>query len=146
MSEIRSNAERLRAAYENWERTLGVDTEPFFALMDDTIEMGSVLDPPELHEMAANHSGPGRVRDYFAALKRDWQMIEFPCERIVEQGDTVVWIGHCSFRNRFTDSVVRTPKVDIWTFRGDRAVRFFELYDTLGFARASGMLEAFATR
>lgn len=146
MSELQSNAARIRAAYENWERTLGDDTQPFFALMDEGIEMGSVLDPPGLHEMATDHRGRGRVRDYFAALKRDWEMLDFPCERIVEQGDTVVWIGHCSFRNRFTDIVVRTPKVDIWTFRGDRAVRFFELFDTLGFARASGMLEAFATR
>jgi len=146
LSETPSNAERLRAAYENWERTLGRDPEPFIALMDENLVMHSVLNPPELHEMATDHGGMARVRDYFAALTRDWQMIEFPCERIVEQGDTVVWIGRCKWRNRHTDLVVNTPKVDIWTFREGRAVAFMEMFDTLGFARGSGMLEAFSQR
>ena len=40
--------------------------------------------------------------------------------------------------------VASTPKVDIWTFRDGRAVRMFEMYDTLAFARAAGLLQQLA--
>ena len=144
MTDTHSNAGRVGAAYENWQASLGRDPEPFLALMGEDFEMTSVLDPPDLHELAADHRGPDRVRDYFAALDADWEMIDFPTERVVEQGDTVVWIGRCTWRNRHTGIVVSTPKVDIWTFRDGEAVRMFEIYDTLGFARGAGMLPQLA--
>ena len=144
MTEAGSNAGRVRGAYERWQDTLGRDPEPFLDLMGEDYEMASVLDPPDRHELAPNHRGLDRVHDYFAALDADWEMIEFPTEQVVEQGDTVVWIGRCSWRNRHTGIVVSTPKVDIWTFGDGRAVRMFEIYDTLGFARAAGMLPQLA--
>ena len=137
MSTAPSNTDRVRAAYEHWEATRGADPEPFFALVGDDFVMSSVLDPPDLHELAADHAGLDRVRDYFAALEADWEMVDFPTEQVVEQGDTVVWIGRCTWRNRNTGVVAATPKVDIWTFRDGQAVRVFEMFDTLGFARAS---------
>jgi ketosteroid isomerase-like protein len=139
-----SNAELIRAAYAHWEETLGSDPEPFLALVADDFEMTSVLDPPDLHELARDHYGLDRVRDYFAALAADWEMIDFPTEQIVEQGGTVIWIGRCTWRNRHTGRVVTTPKVDIWSFSGGRAVRMFEMFDTLAFVRAAGMLPKLA--
>jgi ketosteroid isomerase-like protein len=144
MSETPSNAERIRAAYENWEQSRGSDPEPFFALVGEDFTMASVLDPPDLHELACDHCGLDRVRDYFAALDADWEMIDFPTGQIVEQGDTVVWIGNCTWRNRRTGSVAATPKVDIWTFRDGRAVRMFEMFDTLAFVRGAGLLQQLA--
>jgi len=137
-----SNAARVRAAYEQWHISRGRDPVPFFALADDGIEMGSVLDPPELNNLARCHRGIQRMRDYFTALAAEWEMIEFPTEQVVEQGDTVVWIGRCVWRNRHTGVTVATPKVDIWTFREGKAVRFFEMFDTLGFARGMGIMLA----
>jgi ketosteroid isomerase-like protein len=139
-----SNAELIRAAYTHWEQSLGHDPEPFFALIAEDFTMASVLDPPDLHELARDHYGLDRVRDYFAALDADWEMIEFPTERVVEQGETVVWIGRCTWRNRHTGRLVTTPKVDIWTFREGHAVRMFEMFDTLAFVRAAGMLPQLA--
>ena len=144
MSTAPSNAERIRAAYEQWEQSRGGDPEPFIALVAEDFTMASVLDPPELHELACDHCGLDRVRDYFAALDADWEMIDFPTGQIVEQGDTVVWIGNCTWRHRHTGSVAATPKVDIWTFRDGRAVRMFEMFDTLAFARGAGLLQQLA--
>jgi ketosteroid isomerase-like protein len=140
MNDAASNAARVSAAYHAWQDNLGSDPEPFIALIGEDFTMASVLDPPDLHELAADHDGIDRVRDYFAAIEADWEMIDFPTEQVVEQGDTVVGIGRCTWRNRHTGAVVATPKVDVWTFRDGRAVRMFEMFDTLGFARASGML------
>ena len=138
------NADRIRAAYANWQDTLGRDPEPFIALMGERFEMASVLDPPHLTELARNHRGLERVRDYFAALDADWEMIDFPTEKVVEQGDTVVWIGRCTWRNRHTGIVVGTPKVDIWTFEGGQAVGMLEMFDTVAFARGAGLLPQLA--
>ncbi|HEY6814226.1 MAG TPA: nuclear transport factor 2 family protein [Croceibacterium sp.] len=144
MSDDLSNGARVRAAYEHWAGSLGSDAEPFFALVTDDFVMASVLEPPELHEMACDHCGPAHLREYFAALEADWEMVEFPTERVVEQGDTVVWIGRCTWRNRHTGLVETTPKVDVWTFRGDRAVHLLEMFDTLAFVRGAGMLPQLA--
>ena len=144
MNDSSSNAERIRAAYAHWEQNLGTDAEPFLALVAEDFEMASALDPTELHELACDHCGLDRVREYFAALEADWEMIDFPTEQVVEQGDTVVWIGNCTWRNRHTGSVAATPKVDIWTFREGQAVRMFEMFDTLAFVRGAGMLQQLA--
>ena len=144
MNDTPSNGSRVRDAYERWEQSLGSDPEPFLALVSEDFTMASVLDPPELHEMACDHRGLDRVRDYFAALDADWEMIDFPAERVVEQGDTVVWIGRCTWRNRHTGRIATTPKVDIWTFHDGHAVRMFEMFDTLAFARGAGMLPQLA--
>ncbi len=136
----------MSAAYEAWQDSPGRGPEPFIALIGEDFAMASVLDPPDLHEVAADHNGVEQVRNYFAAIDADWEMIDFPTERVVEQGDTVVWIGRCTWRNRHTGAVVATPKVDIWTFRGGSAVQMFEMFDTLGFARASGMLPQLAAQ
>ena len=72
MTAAPSNGDLVRAAYEHWEKTLGLDPEPFFALVADDFTMASVLDPPDLHELAKDHYGLDRVRDYFAALQHNW--------------------------------------------------------------------------
>ena len=144
MSTNPSNGDLVRKAYEQWEQNLGSDPEPFLKLVSDDFVMSSVLDPPDLHELARDHFGLDRVRDYFAALAADWEMIDFPTERVVEQNDTVVWIGRCTWRNRHTGRLATTPKVDIWTFADGRAVRMFEMYDTLAFVRGAGMLPQLA--
>jgi ketosteroid isomerase-like protein len=139
-----TNAERIRSAYEQWHQSKGHDPVPFLELADPAIEMGSVLNPPELSAMAEARHGRDRMRDYFAALVAEWDMVEFPTDKVVEQDDTVVWIGRCTWRNRHTGRLAMTPKVDIWTFREGRAVRMFEMFDTLAFVRAAGLLPQIA--
>ncbi len=140
-----TNAARVRAAYEKWEQSLGGDPEPFLELVADDFTMASVLDPPDLHELARDHYGLDRVREYFAALDADWEMIDFPTEQVVEQDDTVVWIGRCTWRHRHTGLLATTPKVDIWTFRDGRAVRMFEMFDTLAVVRGAALLPQLAS-
>ena len=35
---------------------------------------------------------------------------------------------------------IDTPKIDVWTFRNGKAVRFFEMFDSLGFARTASLI------
>ena len=51
----------------------------------------------------------------------------------------MVWIGRCHWRNKHDGKELDTPKIDVWTFRNGKAVRFFEMFDSLGFARAASL-------
>ncbi len=130
MPDTPSNADRIRAAYAHWQETLGQDAEPFFALMDERVEMGSVLGPSDLDALAEDHRGLAGVRAYFDALAANWggEMIDFPTERVVEDRATR-WCGSAAAAGATGTPhvVVSTPKVDIWTFREGRAVQFFEM-------------------
>jgi ketosteroid isomerase-like protein len=132
--------DQLADAYRQWRETRGMSPEPFLDLMSDDIEMRSVLEPALPDDLAAHRKSQGEAREYFAVVQRDWEMIDFPQERIVADGDTVVWIGRCAWRHRRTGAEIDTPKVDIWTFEGGKAVRFMEMFDSLGFARTAELL------
>ena len=109
-------------------------------LFDDQIEMHSVLEPNVQHELARVQRSREDTKNYFRELLDNWEMVDFPTEKIVADGDTVVWIGRCHWRNKHDGKELNTPKIDVWTFRNGKAVRFFEMFDSLGFARAASLI------
>lgn len=131
-----SPADRIRATYARWHETRGASAEDYLAMMAPDIEMRSVLGPDVPDTIAGPTIGLDAARAYFNALRRDWEMIAFPTERIVAQSDIVIWIGRCHWRNHASRSEVDSPKVDIWHFRDGKAVRLLEMFDSLAFARA----------
>jgi ketosteroid isomerase-like protein len=132
--------DQLKSAYENWRRTKGGNLDEVLNLFDDRIEMHSVLEPGVKHELARVQTSREDTKAYFRELLDNWEMIDFPTEKVLADGDTVVWIGRCHWRNRKDGNVLDTPKIDVWTFRNGKAVRFFEMFDSLGFARAASLL------
>jgi uncharacterized protein len=133
-------ADQVADAYRQWRETRGRNADQVIAMMADEIEMRSVLDPGLPDDLAADRRTREEARDYFAVLARDWEMIDYPEDRIVGDGDTVVWIGRCHWRHRQSGREINSPKVDIWTFRDGKAVRFLEMFDSLGFARTVGLV------
>ncbi|HVQ06970.1 MAG TPA: nuclear transport factor 2 family protein [Allosphingosinicella sp.] len=132
------NLAALEHAYARWSNTKGGSAEEVLALFDDRIEMRSVLSPELPSELAGSHLLKEQAADYFAALARDWEMIYCDVYQFIADGDDVVMVGRCAWRNRATGAEVDTPKVDIWHFENGRATRFMELFDSLAFARAVG--------
>lgn len=132
--------DQLKSAYDNWRRTKGGNLDEVLDLFDDQIEMHSVLEPGVKHELARVQTSREDTKKYFRELLDNWEMIDFPTEKILADGDTVVWIGRCHWRNKKDGNVLDTPKIDVWTFRNGKAVRFFEMFDSLGFARAASLL------
>jgi uncharacterized protein len=135
-----SNLERLRGAYARWGGTKGGNVDEIIDLFDDEIEMHSALPADVDDPVAGTHVRREQATQYFEGLLRDWEMISFDVDRFIvgEGGDEIVMVGRCAYRNKATGNVVDTPKVDIHTFKGGKVVRFQEVYDTLGFARALG--------
>ena len=125
--------------YTKWRETKGGNLDQVLGLFDDRIEVHSVLEPNVQHELARVQRSREDTRNYFCELLDNWDMIDFPTERIVADGDTVVWIGRCHWLNKHDGKELNTPKIDVWTFRNGKAVRFFEMFDSLGFARAANL-------
>ncbi|MET1112818.1 MAG: nuclear transport factor 2 family protein [Allosphingosinicella sp.] len=131
----------LRGAYRRWRETRGGNADEILALFDDRVEMRSVLGADLPSELAGTHRSRAEAADYFAALARDWEMLDYVVDQFVadgEYGDDVVMIGRCAWRHRATGAVVDSPKVDIWHFEFGKVTRFTEMFDSLAFARAVG--------
>ena len=141
-AENNANVIALRAAYRRWRDTKGGNAEEILALFDVKVEMRSVLSPEDVpSELAGIHRTREQAAEYFAALARDWEMVDYVVDQFVadgEYGDDVVAIGRCAWRHRATGTLVDTPKVDIWHFEFGKATRFTEMFDSLAFARALG--------
>lgn len=71
-------------------------------------------------------------------LTNDRAMIDYVVDHYVAQDDRVVVIGHTAWRNKRTNKVTDTPKVDVWRFdESGKAIEFFEYYDTAGIVAAA---------
>ena len=132
--------DQVTEAYRTWRESRGSNVDEVIEMMADEIEMRSVLDPALPDDLAADRKTRDEARQYFEILSRDWEMIDYPQEKIVADGDTVVWIGCCHWRHKPTGREINSPKVDIWTFRDGKAVKFMEMFDSLGFASTTGLI------
>ena len=136
-----SNLATLEAAYRRWGESKGGSVDEVLDLFADHIEMRSVLTADVPHEISGTHSSKDEARTYFEGLLKDWEMLSFEAERFIEGvgGEDIVMVGRCAWRHRTTRAEVATPKVDIWRFENGKAVLFYELFDTLAFARGVGL-------
>ena len=132
--------EQLRAAYAEWSDTHAASPDAFLALMSEEVALGSVIDRYTGDAMAERFHSLDGARAYLSAITDNWEMLEHETEQTVAEGDTIVWIGRCRWRNRASGAEVATPLVDIWRFdeRG-KAVSFYEIYDSLAFAQATAL-------
>ena len=137
------NLENLRSAYDNWHETKGGNVDEIMDLFDDHVEMRSALTPDVPDAVAGVHLHREQAGEYFEGLLRDWEMQYYHVERFIvgEDGKEIVAICRCAWRNRKTGQVIDTPKIDVHSFNDEgKVVRFQEVYDTLGFARALGIV------
>ncbi len=74
--------------------------------------------------------GRAAAEKYFAELARDWEMLFYEPHEFIVDGDRVVMVGRCGWRHRGTGKAVESPIINLWRFRGDKAIEFFEFYDT----------------
>jgi len=135
------NVAALERAYARWRDSKGASADEVLALFDDNVEMRSVLSPELPDDFAAFRITKIEAEDYFAVLARDWEMLSFDVDRFIADGDDVVMVGRCAWRHRHNGAEVDTPKVDIWRFENGKVTHFFEMFDSLAFARAVGLVQ-----
>jgi len=135
------NVAALQTAYRRWSDTRGGSASEVLELFAEEIEMRSLLDPELPSGLAGTHRSRAEAAAYFEALSRDWEMLYYEVERFIAEGEEVVMVGRCGYRNKMTGREVHTPKLDLWHFQDGRAIRFSEYFDTLGFATAADAAE-----
>jgi uncharacterized protein len=125
-----SNVDKLRQAYQAWHAARGKSTDMWYDLLSDDVTLRSVADgAPEMEFSVARHGKDG-VREYFAGLDRDWEMLFYHADEFVADGDRVVMIGRCGWRHKGTGKEVESPIAGYWKFRDGKAVEYFDFYDT----------------
>ncbi len=131
MSVETQNVEILKRAYRRWSESRGASADDWLAICADQIAFGSLAQGnSEGAKYLTHYQNKAALKDYFAGLARDWEMIEYVADQFVAQGDRVVMLGRCAYKYKKTGKVVWTPKADSWRFAGGKAVEFYEYYDT----------------
>jgi uncharacterized protein len=131
MSDEAHNVEVLKAAYDKWAQSKGASADYWMEICDNNIAFGSLAQgAPKAADYLTSYSKRETLKDYFAGLSRDWDMLDWRTEKYIAQGDSVVVISQISWRFKKTGKVVSTPKADVWKMSGGKAVEYFEYYDT----------------
>jgi uncharacterized protein len=124
----------LRERYERFSRG---DLEGALDLWtDDFVWEGS--NSPDLPG-SGTHEGKQAAMQVLQQAVGAWDRFELTPDEFLEQGDTVVVLGHTDLAKG--DRSDRLPVVHIWRFRGDDEIcRFQFLTDTLASARMLGIV------
>lgn len=84
----------------------------------------------EFVPLAGKRDGRYAVREFFAMVARDQEVLEFEPREFVAQGDKVVSLGHYKWRVKDTGREFASDFVHIFTVRDGKIVAFREHFDT----------------
>lgn len=136
MTNAAANKAILKRAYESWDHSKGKALEELIAVFSEDVEFGSLAEGAEPATFTKMAVGKPAVRGYFNELLAHWSMNDYKITDMIAEGDRVVAVGSTSWTCRDTDKTINTPKVDVWTFREGKAVKFYEYFDTAGMLKA----------
>ena len=127
------NVEILRGAYAAFGRG---DMEA----VADTWEADIEFAGPNSSRMpgAGPHRGKAEVARLFTGMRDRWEGLVLSPDEFVEQGETVVVLGHLEGRAKATGTDVKVPFVHVWRMREGKAYRGQALTDTAVVADALG--------
>ena len=124
------NVATLKQAYQLWSINKEQAFDHWLALMGENVTWRSMANGAQGMEFTVSRSSKDGVRQYFQTLAKEWEMLSYDADEFIAQGDRVVMVGRCAWRNRRTLKTVKTPKVDIFRMKDGTIVDFFEVYDT----------------
>ncbi len=131
MADEAVNVEILKPVYQRWGDSKGASVDEWMKLCADTIAFGSLAQgASEGARYLTAYNSRSALKDYFAGLARDWEMLDWRTDQFIAQGDRVVVLVQCKWKYKKTGKVVSTPKADVWRFANGKAVEFYEYYDT----------------
>jgi ketosteroid isomerase-like protein len=86
---------------------------------------------------SGRHEGKQAAIEVLQQAVGAWDKFELTADEFIEQGDTVVVLGHTDVAKGAASA--RLPVVHIWRYRGEQIARLQILTDTLGTARLLGL-------
>jgi ketosteroid isomerase-like protein len=134
MADADRNVELIHGLYERY--ALGEDVDYLFDHLADDVVWRSI-GPSDRLRFARPCQGPDEVREFFAALAEDWEMISFKVNELIGQGDRVVVLSDVCFCHRQTGKLVATPKADVLRVLDGKIAEFREFYDSAAVVEAA---------
>ena len=131
------NVAKLKDAYRRWHETKGGSDQVWLDLMADDIKIRSIAAGAAPLEFTKKMSAKSQMQEYFAGLRRDWEMKYYTTDFFIAEGDRVAVQCMISFMFKSTGKVMVTPKADFWTFKDGKAIAFYEYYDTAALIEAT---------
>ena len=86
------------------------------------------------------HEGKDAIRRILMDTPQHWESFSVTPDEFIEQGDTVVVLGHNEAKAKATGREIKAPFVHIARMRDGRVERFQVLFDTALAAEALGTL------
>jgi ketosteroid isomerase-like protein len=126
------NVATLKDAYRLWHDTKAGSVEHWLNLMTDDVQFRSLAAGAVAMQFTRPSGCKDEVKQYFAGLTTEWEMIYYRVDEYIAQGDRVVALGQVSFKHKKTGKILVTAKADFHKFRDGKICDFFEFYDTAG--------------
>jgi uncharacterized protein len=128
------NTDTLQKGYDAFARG---DMDTIRSIWSDDIEwQGPDYEPlPQSGRL----NGPDAVFEMFGELPQHWDDFQVTPDEFVEDGDTVVALGHTSGRAKSSGEQVKVPFAHVWRMRDGKVGRAQILEDTAVIARALGV-------
>ena len=130
MSRLQDNKNILKEAFEIWDRTKGGSVDHWLGIMADKIKFKSLADGRADVGFTAKSHTREDMRQYFAGLTTDMEMIHYTVDHYIAEDDMVVAVGTTKWRVKATGKTFETPKCDVVRFANGKIVSFYEYYDT----------------
>jgi ketosteroid isomerase-like protein len=125
------HTDSLRERYEAFQRG---DLEAALDLAhDDVLWQGTTV---ENVPGAGEHRGKQALVRMIAAIPAQWDDFSLSADQFVEEGDTVVVLGHVDATAKATGKPVKVPFAHVITFEDDKVRRMTSLADTAIFVAA----------
>jgi ketosteroid isomerase-like protein len=126
----KSNVDRLKSLYTNWNETKGQSVNEIMDVLAPQVSWGSLARGADAIAFTSQKMSQQDVTTYFKGLSDAFQMKFYRADEFLVAADYVLVLGSCSFTNKATGETFKTRKADLWRFSDDKAVEFFEYYDT----------------
>jgi ketosteroid isomerase-like protein len=130
MESASDNVAILKDAYQRWHDSKAGSVEHWLELMTDDVQFRSLAAGAVQMQFTKPSCCKDEVKQYFAGLTSEWQMIYYRVVEYIAQGDRVVALADVSFTHKKTGKTLVTPKADFHKFRDGKICEFFEFYDT----------------
>ena len=127
---IETNVALLKDAYQRWHDTKAGSVDHWLNLMTDDVQFRSLAAGAVEMQFTRPSCCKDDVKQYFAGLTNEWEMIYYRVDEYIAQSDRVIALGQVSFKNKKTGKILVTPKADFHKFRDGKICEFFEFYDT----------------
>jgi len=132
MTSTQENVAKLKEAYRLWNDTKAGSVDHWMDLMADEVDFRSLASGGGGLEFSRDCCSKNDVGRYFREMCCDWEMIHYTPEDFIAEGDHVVMLGRCGWRNRATGRRIETPKADFFRFKDGKIISFREFFDTAG--------------